>query len=320
MNSQRPILVTGASSFLGAHFVRYLGRHAPEVPVVAVVNRTPLTLRSEAPSEVLHLDLTSPEAEDLVAERGPRAIVHLACKVMTRDGPATNLAMLEPLLAAARRVDASFVHASTTQVGWSKKNAYALGRIEEERVIEASGIPYVILRPCAPYGPRLPDHVPHHPESFHRLADLVRRSIAVPVPGTGLVKRQPVHATDWSEILAHFALREAVSLPCTAYDVGGPEPLSFLRIVDLLALALGRKVYPVPVPLQALQAASHVVPGLDPDQIRTSDCEDTVELAPLIAETGKDTWIHFEDGARDLLGATWSHWGHRTGILGRVRR
>ena len=123
-----------------------------------------------------------------------------------------------------------------------------------------------------------------------------------------------------AEILAHFALREAVRLPCRAYDVGGPEPLSFLRIVDLLALALGRKVYPVPVPLQALQAASHVVPGLDPDQIRTSDCEDTVELAPLIAETGKDTWIHFEDGARDLLGAAWSHWGHRTGILGRVRR
>lgn len=313
------VVVTGASSFLGAHLARRLAARRPDWRVTAVVNRTPLALRDAAP-DVRRVDLTAPGAADALAAARPDAIVHLAVKVSAADAADVNLAMLDAVLDAARRAGAAVIHGSTTQVSWARLNAYARGRIEEERRVAASGLSHVMLRPCAPYGPALRDHRPAHTESFHRLAELVRRWPAVPVIGSGRQLRQPVHVDDWNDVIVRFLDRVAAggALPDRAFDVGGPKSLALVAIVDRLAIAYGRRCRAIPVPIAAARVAARLVDGLTPDLVDTFDCDDTVDPAPLVAATGKTEWIRFEDGVRDLVGAGWRHWEER--VYGTARR
>jgi nucleoside-diphosphate-sugar epimerase len=297
------VLVTGASSFLGAHLVRWLAENRPGWDVVAVVNRTGLSLQGVRPT-VVRSDLTDPAAAAALAEHRPDAVVHQACKVADPD---VNRAMLATVLDLSRMTGARLVHCSTTQVSWQRKNAYARGRAEEEATVASSGVNHVILRPCAPYGPKLPDHTPAHRESFHLLADLVKTWPAVPMIG-GAQLRQPVHVRDWSDVIARFLDRER--LPDAAFDVGGPMAMPFEAIVDRLSLQLGRRVRPIKVPVRLAKVGALFVPGFTPDLMDTFTCDDAVDLGPLVAELGKTDWIRFEDGARDLVSG-WTHWAAR---------
>jgi nucleoside-diphosphate-sugar epimerase len=287
------LLLTGASSFLGAHLVRYLRMRRPDVPIVAVVHRTPL---AAARARVVHHDLRA-GAGALVAF-APRVVVHLACQVTGADPAAANLAMLRAVLDLCSRTGAQLIHASTTQVGWDRHNAYARGRIEEERRVAASGVPYVILRPCAPYGPRLEGHVPRHPESFHRLADWVGRWSIVPMIGRRDPLRQPVHVEDWNDVIARFV--ELPGLPRRCFDVGGPEPLSFRDIVAYIAGYLGREARVLPIPLPVARWGARVTDGLTPDLVSTFACDDTVDIGPISRQTNKPTFRRFEHGVADL--------------------
>lgn len=288
------VLVTGASSFLGAWLVDELARQGRDVR--AVVNQTPLGL----PVTVIQQDLAAPGAVEALAAHGPSHVVHLACKL---GDPAANDTMLSTVLAVCRATGAGLVHASTTQVSWARQNAYARGRAAEEARVAGSGVPYAIVRPCAPYGPPHPQHEPRHRETFARLAEAVLRWPVVPIVGRGAQLRQPVHVRDWNDVIARLLDRP---LPGLALDVGGPEAYPFRRIVDLLAIQLGRRVRVVSVPQRLVHLAAPLA-GLSRDQVSTFDCDDTVALGPVEAATGKTRWIRFADGARDLA-PRWRHW------------
>lgn len=283
------VVVTGASSFLGAHLVRHLTAVGHDV--VGIVNRTPL-----AGARTVALDLTQPGAGTTLAGLDPGRIVHLAMKV---GDPIANDAMLAAVIEATRLAGAGLIHASTTQVHWAKPSAYGLGRRAEEATIAGSGVSHVILRPCAPYGPRLPDHQPRHVESFHRLADAVRRGVVVPVIGDGQALRQPVHTRDWSDVIARFVDRP---LPDAAFDVGGPRPMTVDAIIDKLALACGTRPFVVHVPVAAAAFAARWVDGLPPDVVRAFPNDDTADPAAVAAATGKTDWVRFDDGAAELFG------------------
>ena len=185
------ILVTGASSFVGAHFCTLAARQGHDV--LGLWRNTPLLVDNV---KSITADVTSfrPAKVDVV--------VHLAAKVMADDAREQNRRMLDAVL------DWGFplVYASSTMVHWPRKNAYAESRIEDEARVMASTKPWLIVRPCAPWGPRHPTHRPAHKESFHTLAELVRRLPAVPVPGSAEVLRQPVHVDDFNgAILALLA-------------------------------------------------------------------------------------------------------------------
>ena len=293
----RRVVVTGASSFLGAHLVRALERAGHDV--VAVVNRTPLKLTA-SPSRVVAMDLAAPGAGTALAGLDPACVVHLAMKL---SDPAANDRMLGAVLEGARLAAATVVHASTTQVGWAQPSAYGLGRKREEEVVAAAGLPFVILRPCAPYGPRLPDHAPGHTESFHRLAEVVRRGLLVPVIGDGSALRQPVHVDDWNGVIAGFVARDR--LPGRAFDVGGPRAWPVRALIDKMALAAGTAVRVVGIPVPLAAFAARFLQGLPPDVVRAFPNDDVADPADVAAELGKADWIRFEQGAHDLFGVPW---------------
>ncbi|MCB9766476.1 MAG: NAD(P)-dependent oxidoreductase [Alphaproteobacteria bacterium] len=289
------LLVTGATSFVGAHFCR---RAAERHEVYALAHRTPMGLPNV---RTIYIDLAAPEAVPRLRLLEVDAVVHLACKVMGtgwgHEHPTAagrlNRAMMDAVLALGRPV----LYGSSTCVHWPSDTGYARGRREDEARLAASGLPWAAVRPSAPYGPPLIGHRPTHPESFHTLAKWVQTRPVVPIPGRGRALRQPVHVDDLSD--AMLALLER-GLPGAAFDVGGADALSFRQIVEAIAAAAGRRTRIAPIPLGLLAIAGRVLPDLEPALLSAADTDDIADSEMIIEVTG----LHprtFVEGVSDLL-------------------
>jgi nucleoside-diphosphate-sugar epimerase len=260
------ILVTGASSFVGAWFCTRAV--AAGHTVLGLWRNTPLLVDGvvSLTNDVNHFQ---PQKVDVV--------VHLAAKVMAPDAREQNRRMLDHVL----EWGLPLVYASSTMVHWPRKNAYAESRVEDEERVMGSAAPWLIVRPCAPYGPAHPTHRPAHKESFHTLRDIVRRSPIVPVPGSAEVLRQPVHVDDFNGAI--LALLER-GIWNAAFDAGGPEPITMREIIE--AIAAHRKVRIVAVPELFAKQAGHVLKNFSAETLATFATNDTVDPLPLQRASG----------------------------------
>lgn len=290
------LLVTGGSSFVGAHFCRLAAR---QHEVFAVHYATPLSLPGIT---CLRADLRRPRDVTRLRQVEADAVVHIACKIQEPGGkgvdPAqaavqTNRSMMDAVLELGRPT----VYASSTVVHWSRSTPYAESRREDEQRLADSGLPWAVVRPSAPYGPRLATHRPRHRESFHTLADLVRRSPVVPVIGDGRYRRQPLHVDDLSGAI--LALLDS-GLPRRAFDAGGPQPLAFDEMVQTIARAAGTNPRLLHLPKALFVAAAKYHPDFDPNLIAAVDEDELADPGELIAATGRVP-REFAAGARDLL-------------------
>lgn len=263
------IFVTGASSFVGAHFCRGAALAGHEV--VGLVRSTPLSLPGVRTVQGDLAEVTPPPGCDLV--------VHLAAKVMADDARVQNRWMLDAVLGWGLPL----VYASSTVVHWPVVLAYADSRIEDEARVRASGAPWLIVRPCAPYGPALSSHQPAHRESFHQLGAWVRRYPVIPVVGSGLYRRQPVHVADFTAAILGLTAQRVWNHP---FDAGGPAPLTLRAIIRALGRAAGRRPLIASVPMALAVRAAAVLPGFRPDLVATFATDDVVDAAPLAAASG----------------------------------
>ncbi len=259
------LLVTGASSFVGSWFCTHAA--AAGHTVLGLWNTTPLLIDGITP---VTSDLRSFEPAKV------DVVVHLACKVMGADAPAQNRALMDAVLAWKLPT----VYASSTVVHWPTSTAYGRARQEDETRLASSGVPYLVLRPCAPYGPQHPTHTPRHVESFHRLAQVARVSPVVPVVGSADVLRQPVHVADFSAAILGLLDRNVWH---ASFDAGGPAPIRMREIVDALA---GRSRRTVSVPTSLAARVGGAVGAFEPELLRAFAQDDVVDPAPLAAASG----------------------------------
>lgn len=289
------ILVTGGSSFVGAHFCL---RAAATHDVHAIHHRTPMRLNGVVP---LRLDLRRERDRERMAEAQADVVVHLASKIRTKPGEdppgkaarELNHLMMDAVLALGKPV----VYASSTVVHWSQTTPYGESRREDEERLRQSGLPYAIVRPCAPYGPALSTHSPGHRESFQTLVSLVRNSPVVPVIGDGTYRRQPIHVHDLSDVILSLLER---GLRGQELDLGGADALSFDAIIDTIAAAMGRSVRKLHIPKAVAVKLSALVPNMEPSLLGAVDTDEVADPGPLTAATGVKPRA-FVDGVRDLL-------------------
>lgn len=281
------LIVTGGSSFVGAWFAL---RAARQHDVIALHHATPLALPGVTPMRV---DLRRARDVRRLAALEADAVVHLAAKVKGSAAPALNRAMMDAVLSLGRPV----VYASSTVVHWERRTSYGDSRREDEQRLVQSGLSHAIVRPSAPYGPRLLGHSPGHRESFHTLAGLVCRSRVVPVIGDGRYRRQPLHVDDLSAVVLALLDR---GLAGQAFDAGGGDALAFDDIVDTIAAAAGRRVAKLHLPKALFTRLAGFSADFDPELIAAVDADEVVDNAALVAATGVRP-RRFADGVADLL-------------------
>ncbi len=269
------ILLTGASGFVGSHLVPAL--IAAGHDVVALV-RTPtagemvasrLPASDRAAIETRIGDVTRP-ATLAPALTGVDAIVHLVA--IPRDfngGAEMRLVNTEGTRALVSAMHAAgvrrLVHMGVMGVVDDPNLHYASSKARAEAIVRDSGLGWTILKPSLQFG--------EGDGFFNIVAGLVRISPgAVPVPGDGSARFQPIHVDD----VATVAVR-AIADPSTiggSFELGGPRYWTYREITREVVKALGKRraIVPMPLPLIRLVAGIaervHIPFPVATDQLR----------------------------------------------------
>jgi len=248
-SSLPPLVITGASGFVGRRLVSRARTRAVGHPVTLVA-RDPKALASLGPLppawRVVQADLATGSLAPGEIPAGA-VVVHLAAAT-GRQAPdvmrAVNVEGTRRLLEAARAARAAHViFVSSIAAGFADRRwyPYAEAKREAEALVRSSGLPCTIVRPTMVFGEGSPVQ-----DGLQRLA----LGAAPVVLGTGDVQLQPVHVDD----LAHFLLALALAPEGSPdpVDVGGATRASLRDVLAAMRAAHGeppRRVVGVPLAL-----------------------------------------------------------------------
>ncbi len=172
---------------------------------------------------------------------------------------------------AAQYDHQAVVHISAIGADASSASRYAQSKAAGEAGLKAAFPNAVILRPSIVFGPR--------DSFFNRFATMAQIAPALPLPGGGHMRMQPVYVEDVaSAVIAGlglaglgFAGKKLKKSPegCI-YELGGPEICSFRQLMELTLKYSQRRRLLIPVPFSALKIGAAVA-GLLPNPPLTTD-------------------------------------------------
>jgi uncharacterized protein YbjT (DUF2867 family) len=220
--SKKQILVTGASGTVGSEVVKQLVAAGANVRA-AYRTRRPTIARVET----AQIDLATGEGLE-AALAGVETVFLLAGEM--EDQAAAEIRVVEVAKrAGVKRLVKQSVLAAETE-------AYSFAKIhgQIERAIEASGIPYTFLRP----GSFMQNFVTYY-------GDTIRRENAFYLP-CGEAREAFVDARDIAAVAARALTTEGHE--GKAYDLLGPEPLSYAEAAAKLSAVLGRTIQYIDLP------------------------------------------------------------------------
>ncbi len=254
------IAVTGATGFVGRHITTVLARRGHTVRALVRDPHRASTLESLG-VELIPGDLADAGALTTLM-RAANAVVHLV-GIIVEMGPATFHAVhvegTRRVVEAARRAGVErFVHMSARDEPGA--TPYHRTKWHAEELVRASGLSHAVFRPSIINGPESPP--------IRTLARLHRWSPVVPVFGDGHFPTQPVWVED---VALAFAL--AVEQPALggAFELGGPQVLTYEEFVLAIGRAAGHPRRLVHLPLALARAAARAFDLLGAAAPLTSD-------------------------------------------------
>jgi NADH dehydrogenase len=238
------VTVLGGSGFIGRHAVRALAGEGWRVR--AAVRRPDLAGHLQpmgAVGQIQPVQANIRYPQSLVqAFEGAQAVVNLV-GILAKSGPQTFKAVhVEGARAAAKAAREAgakaFVHISA--IGADRKSPGNYGRTKAagEAAVLAEFPDAVILRPSLVFGPE--------DQLFNRFAAMARMSPFLPLIGGGKTEFQPVYAGDVGAAIAAACAGRARRR--TVYELGGPEKITFRKLLDLTQQWSGRRRWYVRIP------------------------------------------------------------------------
>jgi UDP-glucose 4-epimerase len=257
---KRLVLVTGASGFLGKHMVRALAANGWKVRAAA---RDPAAIPDVTGVERIALpDLTraadwTPLVEGATQVMHLAGIAHAPGQLPDEVYARINSEAVGELAQAARGRVERFVLMSSVraQAGLAADHviteadkarptdAYGRSKLEAERLLAESGVPFAVLRPAVVYGRGVKGNIAS-------LATLAQTPM--PLPFGGLDNRR--------SLLAIASLASAIELALTSPKAEGEiflaadtEPISVADLVTAMREGLGRSPHLLRVPQGAVK-------------------------------------------------------------------
>ena len=241
------ILLTGATGTVGSALLRRLT--ADGRPVRALVRDQRRLGDQRVRVQIALGDLADPPSFRN-ALRGVDTVVHLAASI--RDQPRGSieelnaLATLRLLRAAERAGVERFVFFSAMNASHHSRTRFFRAKALAEEAVEESPLATTVFRPSIVYAPGDP---------WLTLLDRLSRLPAVPVSGSGRALYQPV----WAEDVAEAVMAALSNGSTSAFDLAGPDVLSYDDIVRVSLRAEGRRRRLVHIPLPIVRASLRVL-------------------------------------------------------------
>lgn len=261
------VTVFGGSGFLGRHVVRALAKRGYRIRVA--VRRPELTghLRPMGKVGQIHAvqaNLRFPQSI-AAALRDADAVINLVGILFERGRQrfdAVQAAGAEAVALAAKSAGARLVHVSAIGADPSSSSRYGRSKAEGERRVLGAEPAAIIMRPSILFGPE--------DDFFNRFAALARIAPALPLPGGGHTRFQPVFAGDVAKAIG-IAI-DGGARPGTVYELGGPDVRTFRELMEFILATIGRRRLLLPVPFAALSLQAAFAqflpkPPITPDQV-----------------------------------------------------
>ena len=179
-------------------------------------------------------------------------------------------------LAAAHNVQ-SITHISAIGASDASLSHYAKSKAVGEAGLLNAFASAVILRPSIVFGPR--------DDFFNRFASLAMTAPALPLPGGGKMRMQPVYVEDLaSAIMASlgFGVGKSIKSPKgKIFELGGPDIFSFRQLMEMTLMHIQRRRLLIPVPFFAMTCGASIAglmpsPPITVDQVRLLKCDNIV--------------------------------------------
>jgi uncharacterized protein YbjT (DUF2867 family) len=273
------VTVFGGSGFLGRHAVRALANRGYRIRVA--VRRPELTGFLQPLGRVGQIQpvqanvRVAPSVE--AAVRDADVVINLVGILFERGRQrfeAVQAKGAENVARAAAAAGARLVHISAIGADENSPSAYARAKADGERRVLAADPQAVIMRPSIIFG--------SDDEFFNRFAAMARLLPALPLPGGGHTRFQPVFAGDVAEAIALAVDGKAKTK--AIYELGGPEVKSFKELMEFMLATVERRRLLVPVPFALMKLQAMVLqffpnPPLTPDQVELLKSDNVVSAA-----------------------------------------
>jgi uncharacterized protein YbjT (DUF2867 family) len=245
----RMIFIAGATGFVGGYLVHDLLSKGFKLKCLVRSNKAAEALSSKG-VEVVRGDITDPVSLRSILQPED-FVIHLVGIIEEKEKATFQTVHVDGtanLVAEAIKTGVGhFFYQSALGADRESWSGYLRTKAEAEQVVMQSGLNYTIFRPSLIIGPW---------DGFtKKMAEMIKLSPVIPIPGEGRSKFQPVYIRDWIRCL-EMVLDEPENFRST-YDIGGPEQLSYREIVEALAAAMGRRktVFRIPMGLMKISAS-----------------------------------------------------------------
>ncbi len=270
------VTVFGGSGFLGRHVVRALANRNYRIRVV--VRRPELSgylkpLGGVGQIEAVQANVRFPQSVDAAA-RDSDVVINLVGILFERSRQrfdAVQTAGAGAVARAAAAAGARLIHVSAIGADANSPSHYARSKAEGEELVLAAQPDAVIMRPSIVFGPE--------DDFFNRFAALARIVPALPLPGGGHTRFQPVFAGDVGEAVALSV--GGATKPGTIYELGGPDVFTFRALMQFTLATIGRRRLLVPVPFALVKLQGTFLqfapkPPITPDQVELLKTDNVV--------------------------------------------
>jgi len=243
-NSEKLITIIGGSGFVGRHIVRALARRGYRIRVAC--RRPDLAGHVQplgTPGQIMPVQANVRFPASLAAAcDGAYAVINLT-GVLYSAGSQTFDAIhvfgAEAAAKAARAAKARlFIQMSALGADENGTASYARTKAAGEKAARAAFPGAIIIRPSIVFGPE--------DGFFNRFAAMARFTPVLPLIGGGETRFAPVFVGDVAEAFAR--LIDGGEADGRTYELGGPENLSFRRLLQFILDTTGRNRLLVALP------------------------------------------------------------------------
>ena len=237
------IAVTGAAGLVGQNLIPRL--KARGLNDIVAIDKHPTNVeilrRLHPDIEVIAADLARDDGwQAAVATCGVVVVSHaqiggLDADAFERNNVVSTRRLIEVL---AGNPSAYLVHLSSSVVESAANDWYTATKEEQERLVVASGLAHVVLRPTLMFGWFDRKHLGW-------LARFMQRVPVFPIPGHGRYLRQPLYVGDLCDIIVSCIERKPNAV---AYNISGREKIDYIDLMREVKRASGARAPIVPIP------------------------------------------------------------------------
>ena len=263
--NERMILVTGATGFIGRHFIaRLLDEGRPVRCLLPPHRQIPWDTTADNAPEIIVGTLMDDEVL-FRAVSGVHAIIHLESAQWwgrTRDLERVEIVGTRNLISAARSARIGRI-ITLSHLGAEPASAYTLLRIKGavEEMLKASGLAYTIIRSGLAFG---------EDDAFiNHIAMMLRANpFFFLMPGQGEIVLHPIYIDDLVKAL--YRSLEQVDVVDELIEIGGAEYTTLHDLIRTVMRVTGMQRFIVPVPPYLLRWIVAVYSRVLPRSLMTS--------------------------------------------------